>query len=347
MKLPPRQVEGFLRRPPAEVRVVLLYGPDRGLAAERRRLLLTAWLDDPGDPLALTVLEGDQLRSDPARLLDEVQAYAMLGGRRVVRVTEATDGLAKLVQDVLALATTEAPLLLEAGELGAGSSLRKLCEGRPNAAAIPCYRLDERDLEQSVRGHLERLGLRAEPAAFAFLVAQLGADAAITRTELDKLDLYLGDRRQVRLEDAAACVGDSSTLELDALVHATTMGDPVTAMRLIERLLAAKQAPVAIVRVLQGHWQRLWRLRIAVEGGASIAGAVDGARPPIFFKAKPKVTKALGRLTAVDLRYGLHALVEAERRLKTTGLPAPDVLRHTVLSLAAPRQRGPVERIEG
>lgn len=335
MKLQPRQIRGFLERPPAAVRVVLLYGPDRGLAAERRSRLLRAWLDDPDDAMAVTVLEADLLRGDPARLLDEVQAYSMLGGRRVVRVTEAGDGLSKIVQAVLDLAVTEAPVLIEAGELAATSSLRKLCEGRANAAALPCYRLEERDLEQAIREQVQGLGLRVEPAAFAFLVAQLGADALITRSELDKLDLYMGERRDVRLEDVAACIGDSSALALEALLHATTTGDAGTAMRLVERLLAAKHAPVAVVRVLQGHWQRLWRLRVEVERGVAPAAVVEAARPPIFFKAKPRVLAALGRLGAADCRAGLEALVRAERQLKTTGLPAADVLRQTVLRVTA------------
>ncbi|MFW5834219.1 MAG: DNA polymerase III subunit delta, partial [Pseudomonadota bacterium] len=172
----------------------------------------------------------------------------------------------------------------------------------------------------------------------AFLVAQLGADAAITRSELDKLDLYMGERRDVRLEDVAACIGDSSALELDQLLHATTTGDTAGAMRLTERLLDMRHAPVAIVRQLQGHWQRLWRLRIEVEAGASPASVVDGARPPIFFKAKPKAIQALGRLSAADLRGGLMALLEAERRLKTTGYPGPLVLRHTILALTTARR---------
>ncbi|MFW5681357.1 MAG: DNA polymerase III subunit delta, partial [Pseudomonadota bacterium] len=71
MKLQPRQIQGFLQRPPVAVRAVLLYGPDRGLAAERRSALLRAWVDDPGDPLAVSVLEADHLRGDPARLIDE------------------------------------------------------------------------------------------------------------------------------------------------------------------------------------------------------------------------------------------------------------------------------------
>lgn len=334
MKLAPRDVDSFLAKPADAIRVVLVYGPDRGQVVERRRRLLAAWLGPDHDPLAETVLAADQIRADPARLVDEAQAYALLGGRRVVRITDAGDELTKSLQGLLALEVTEAPVLVEGGDLGAGSTLRRLCESHPRAAALPCYRLEDKALARSIQDEVRRLGLRLEPAALEFLTAQLGADALITRTELEKLDLYMGERREVRLEDAAACIGDSSALALDQLLHAAALGEVGPALRLVERLLQARQSPVAIARSLQGHWQRLLRLRVQVEAGTPAAQVVETARPPVFFRARPAVRRALERHTARGLRRGLHDLVQLERQLKTTGLPAAELLRHGVLDLA-------------
>lgn len=345
MKLAPRDVASFLATPPVAIRVVLIFGPDRGLVVERRDRLLAAWLGTPHDPLAETVLSGDQLRADPAKLLDEAQAYALLGGRRVVRITDAGEEVVRSLRALLALPETEAPVLVEAGDLAAASGLRKLCEGDPRAVAIPCYRLEDKALARSIQDEARRLDLRLEPSALDFLTSQLGADTAITRSELDKLDLYMGERRDVRLEDAAACVGDSSALALDGLVHATATGDLGTALRLVERLLQARQAPVGVVRALQAHWQRLQRLRLLVEAGKPPAEVVETARPPIFFKARPSVRRALERHTAQGLRHGLHALVELERGLKTTGLPAADLLRHGVLDLVVGTGRPPARMV--
>lgn len=335
MKPAARELDRFTAKLPAAIRAVLLYGPDQGLVGERSRLVRGQWLDDVDDPMALTDLTADAVRQDPARLADETQAYSMLGGRRLVRVADAGDGITAAVKAVLGFEALEAPLLVEARELQASSSLRKLFEQAPNAAAIPCYRAEGQQLTGLIRERLDALGLEADHDALDHLSTHLGADRAILSRELEKLDLYLGERRTVRLEDAEACIGDSSMLELDALLQATGQGQPSHALGFVDRLLAQKQTAVGIVRALQNHYRRLWSMAIELEAGKPMEVVLDAARPRLFFRAKPAFQRALQRRPAAALRTDLAALVEAERQCKTTGLPAELICRRVVLRLAA------------
>ncbi|NBB70146.1 MAG: DNA polymerase III subunit delta [Alphaproteobacteria bacterium] len=337
MKLAPREVDRFLKAPPPDAHVVLLYGQDQGLIRARREQLLGHWVDDPGDALAVIVLTADEVRQDPARLADETRSFSMLGGRRAVRIIDAGDGLGEALKAVLGFSSVEAPVLVEAPrELAPSSGLRKLCEKESHAAAIPCYRADARDLPRLVTEGLATRGLTAEKPAIDHIAEHAGADRAVLDQALEKLALYLGeDARVVRFEDAAMCVGDSSALELDQLIHATSAGETGRALDLLDRLLAAKQTPVGIVRALANHWRRLWRLALEVERGRAADAVIEAAKPKIFFRAKPAFKRALERRRARRLRADLAALVAAERACKTTGKPADLVVRRVVLHLAA------------
>mgnify|MGYP006284390083 FL=1 len=337
MKLAPREVERFLKAPPSSAHVVLLYGQDQGLIRARRERLLGHWVDDPSDAMAVIVMTGDEVRQDPARLADETQAYAMLGGRRAVRVIDAGDGLREALEAVLGFEVVEAPVLVEAPrELAPSSGLRKLCEKAANAAAIPCYRADARELPRLVSEGLAARGLTAEKPAVDHIAEHAGADRAVLDQELEKLALYMGEAGgEVRFEDAARCVGDSAALELDQLIHAAAAGETGRALERLDRLLAAKQTPVGIVRALANHWRRLWRLALEVEQGQAVDAAIEAARPKIFFRAKPAFKRALERRRPAALRAELAALVAAERDCKTTGKPAELMVRRVVLRLAA------------
>lgn len=337
MKLAPREVERFLKAPPPDAHVVLLYGQDQGLIGARRGQLLGHWVDDAGDAMAVTVLTADEVRQDPARLADETRSFSMLGGRRAVRIIDAGDAVSDALKAVLGFAAVEAPVLVEAPrELAPSSSLRKLCEKDGRAAAIPCYRAEARDLPRLVTEGLAARGLTAERPAIDHIAQHAGADRAVLDQELEKLALYLGEEaRTVRFEDAAVCVGDSSALELDQLFHATSSGETRRALELLDRLLAAKQTPVGIVRALANQWRRLWRLALEVERGGAVDAVVEDAKPKIFFRAKPAFKRALERRRAGRLRADLAALVTAERDCKTTGRPAELVVRRVVLRLAA------------
>ncbi|MEO1016237.1 MAG: DNA polymerase III subunit delta, partial [Pseudomonadota bacterium] len=187
MKLAAGKIEGFLRRPDPNLATVLLYGPDQGLVGERARRLLAVTIEDPADPFLITDLDGETLRQQPGRLVEEAQALSLMGGRRAVRLRHAPEVAVKALNQLLELEQQEAFVLIEAGDLGPATPLRKLIERARNAMAIPCYREEGRGLAGSIKALLDQEGLRLEPDAMAYLNDHLGADHGVTRREVEKL----------------------------------------------------------------------------------------------------------------------------------------------------------------
>ena len=339
MRIAAHRIDDFLRRPDPRAGAVLLYGPDGGLVRERAERLLAQVVDDPRDPFRVAELSLDAVRTDPARLVDEAQALSLTGGRRVVRLRQAGDGAAPACRELLKLGSLEALVIVEAGELAAGSSLRRLFEQADNAAALPCYRDEGRDLAGLIRGLLSERHLRVEPDALAYLVDHLGADRGVTRSEIDKLALLLDDgtgRSAVTLADAAAAVGDGAAVGLDDAVHAAASGEPGRLERALGRLLGEGQHPVRIVRALANHMARLHALGLEVAaGGKTPERAIEGAKPPIHFRRKDEVRAQLRRWPPEAALAALGELIEAEVRCKTTGLPAAAICRETAFSLCA------------
>lgn len=327
MKLTAGRVEGFLARPDPAIATVLLYGSDAGLIAERSRGLARHVVEALDDPFRVSELAADELRSAPGRLVEEAQAFSLMGGRRVVRVRDAGDGIAAAVKQLLALPDQEGFVLLEAGELGGGSSLRRAVEAAPRAMALPCFLPDERQLAEQLKGLLVERGLAATPEAFAWLEANLGGDRALTRSEVEKLDLYLLDapERRVTLADVAAAVGDSSALRLDDAVRAAVSGDRATLDGSLDRLLAEGEAPQRVVRAAAGFLLRVLRLRAEVANGGSVEAAIRSARPPIHFSIQPLMVAAVRRWGSDALVEGLALLQAAELRCRS-GAGAPEAL---------------------
>ncbi len=345
MKVQARDVERLLRAPDRSV--ILLYGPDAGLVAERATRLGRSVVDDLEDPFRVSELGGEQLQTEPERLALEAQSLCLLGGRRLVRVRRMADLATRALELLLSHETIEALVVLEADELGTSSSLRKLAERSPAVAVIACYREEGRDLGRSIRALLGEAGLEPEPDALAYLEGHLGADREVTRRELEKLALYVGPGgKRVRLGDAAAVVGDSAALAMDDVTFGWIGGDRVRLERNLDRLLGEGMAPIAIIRASASLVVRLLRLQAEVERGSSPQAAVDGARPPVFFRAKPQYVGALGAWPAARLAGALAVLQEAEIRCKSAGAPEALLCRHALSELAdragaSPRRREP------
>ena len=347
MKLAGARIEQFLRQPDPRIAAVLLFGPDQGLVRERADGLARAIVDDLADPFRAVVLAADAVKTDPARLSDEAAQLSMIGGRQVVLVRDATDGIAAAVESLLQGGEAGNLVIIEAGNLRAGSPLRKLFEKAKNAYLIGCYEDDGRGLQAVIRETLGRHGLSATPDALAFLSANLGGDRLVVRSEIDKLALYAsgggagnGKPKTVTIEDAQAAVGDSALASLDALLYAVGGGDAAAIDRALERAYAEGVNPVRVLRAVQGHFQRLHIVRAKVEGGEPVEAVLAGLRPPLIFKFKPAFEAQARRWRKDHLATALAVLTEAEIDCKSTGMPAAAICHRALMRIAQAGRAG-------
>lgn len=340
MKIPPRDIDAFVRRPAPEFVAVLVYGPDAGLVGERVTALLGtgAAADDPfAGPVDLAV---DDVRSDPARLADEAAALSLGGGHRVVRLRGATDAVAGVVEGYLEDSPVGGLVVAEAGDLGPRSPLRKVFESAPNAAAIPCYADDEPGIRRLATDTLASHGIGIDADAVDYLAENLGSDRAVTRGELEKLALYVGESGRVTLEDAEACVGDSAATSLDAVAAAAGGGEAAALDRALRRAFAEGVSAVGVLRAVARHFLRLHVALGLVAAGRTPDQAMDALKPKVFFKQRPAFSRQIGLWTPERVGGALEILVEAEIECKSTGMPESLVCGRALLRLAQGAARG-------
>lgn len=334
-KLDPRRLPGFLAAPDPACRVVLLHGEDAGLVRERAEALVAAVIGRD-DPFRLAELPREAA-ARPGVLAGEMAALALTGGRRVVRVRDAVDGLAGAVKEALA-GPGEALLVLEAGELPARAKLRALLEPAQGAAVIPCYRERGAELAGSIARLLREAGVTAEPAALDWLAARLGEDRMLLRREVEKLALYAGPGGRLNEEDVLACAGEGSALDLDEALIAATAGDIPAADRALDAAFSEGASPVMVLRAALRHVQRLHLAALAMAAGQPAGQAMDALRPPVFFRLKPGFERALRLWPPHQLAAAGDALLEAEKLSKSgsAARPIPDrvVAQTAVLTLA-------------
>ncbi len=326
-KLDARRILSFLADP-GPCRAALLYGDDAGLVRERAEALQRAVLGGAmDDPFRLS----DLTREEAARsgvLAGEAAALALTGGRRVVRVRDATDAHAAGLKDALAV-RGDSLLILEAGELTARSKLRVLAEAAPEMQAIACYRERGEELAATIARLLREQGVQADPAALSYLAARLGEDRMLLRRAVEVLALYVGAGGRVDEEAAAACVAEGAALDLDEALMAATMGDAAAADAALDAAFAEGANPVMVVRAALRHVQRLHEA-VAAGGNAAML------RPPVFFRHKSAFDRALRLWSGAALEAAGAALLEAERRTKTTAFRHADaaLARAAVAALA-------------
>ncbi len=328
MKLDARRVEAFLDAPGA-CNVVLLFGDDIGLMRERSNRLIHAIAGALDDPFRVSDLE----REAVGRIAEEMSNRSLMGGRRVVRIRDVTESALSAVTAVLGQ-KGDTLLVLEASSLNSRSKLRGALDRAPDAVTIGCYPLDAAALDQVIVATLARFGVTVEADARTWLAGQLGVDQAVTRSELGKLALFVGDAGRVDLAAAQMSVGDLAGLSLEDALFAATAGNVIEADRALELAVAEGATAVGVLRAALYHLQKLQRARAAMMQGISASEAARAARPPVFFQRQPAFVQALRLWSDEDLQGACSRLWEAERLCKRTGSPADTICRSAILGLA-------------
>lgn len=303
-------VASFLRSPEPSCRAVLLYGPDAGLVAERASALAAMFARGVKGNAEIIRLDDRDLAEDPARLEVELRTRPMFAASQVVRVTAGARLDVPSLKALLASPFDNA-LIVEAGNLRPDSALRKLFEKDRQAAALPCYG-DERSLASLIDAELAEAGLRIDGETRRYLMTRLGADQALSRSEVIKLALYAKGGTEITHDDVEAIVGDAAETALETFVYAASSGDPAAVLRELQRLASSGTEAQAALIALARHFTQLHKVAAA----QSAEEAVRSLRPRPHFKREPEFLAHCRRLGAHRLAHLLPLIQETIRRTR-------------------------------
>lgn len=315
----------------ATIRAVLIYGPDAGQVDE--------FCDRAVDKLEiekdnLFALDADELREKQDALFAESCSPSMFGGRKMVIISNAGDGAAKQIGELVSHPGLCATVVVAGGDLRAGGGLRTLFEGAPDMAALACYTDDARALANLIRNELSAAAgiVQITPDAMAYMTTHLGGDRGITRGFLTKIALYVDDKKIVELDDVEKCLPDTGAADTDDFLYSLTAGHVNQTMTALDRLLYDNAEPNMLVRMLDSHFKKL------------LTAVVEGQLPRLFWKVAEKFNHAIKIWPASEITAVLVRLNELEKQLRTTGMPGDILLRDFALKLSVRAAKLSVKR---
>ncbi|AQS42405.1 MAG: DNA polymerase III delta subunit [Candidatus Tokpelaia hoelldobleri] len=337
------EVDSFVARPSGAFPLVLIYGPDKGLVAERAALFAKNTGVALDDPFSTIRMEAADVENDPARLGDEAKTVSLFGGGRLIwiRNAGAQKKLADTVKWLLAENTLQQTwLLIEAGDLKKTAPLRTVVEQGRNGMALPCYSDDARAIDQLIDQILGEFDMRISLDARKFLRDCLGGDRLASRGELEKLCFYAKGRDMIGVEDIAAIISDVSALSYDEVIDAVIGGNPAALDSGFDRQLAGGASLFSILSAAQRQFQQLQQMRFIMDGEGKTASAVVAAsRPPVFFRRQKLVEQALGLWSGARLEQALSRLHMAVLESRQNAALAASIIRQHLLALCIETSR--------
>jgi DNA polymerase-3 subunit delta len=339
-------VERFLRQPESAIRAAVIYGRDLGVVRERGHQLAKVIAKDPDDPFDVAQLTDGDLDSDGGRLEGELAAQSLMGGRRLVRLRLTSDksGPDKIAAEALTRHAAgelnpDAFLIVEAGNLGRDSALRKAAEKAAGAAAIPCYEDEPGDIARLVREALARDNLSLTADALALFVARMPKERGVARAEIERLALYLGpgsgaNATPADLEPFLGVEPEASLADAAADAFGGRLAEAQAGLR---RAAQEGEAGPAAVRAIGLHLGRLRRTLTLAKSGAGLQEAAKASG--VFWKQEREFLRQARTWTLDELDRLQPDVLAADKACKTAGSPDQLIAQRLALTVAGRARR--------
>jgi DNA polymerase-3 subunit delta len=249
----------------------VIYGSDEGSVAEAALALFTKLKPEGGDDFSQETIDGTVSNAEEAyiacgKAIEALQTLPFFGGGKTVwlkntnftgsdrtseaeRAKEGTEALISCLEEGL---PEDVHFLISSSAIHKGRRFYKFLNKVGNIEVFdkPDVGRDgwQQEMIPMVKSKAGELGLSFSQYALDLFITLVGVDTRQISSELDKLDVYLADRREINEDDVRLLVPLSHAGVVFEIGNALQRKNAGRAFELIDQQLARKESAIGILR---------------------------------------------------------------------------------------------------
>ncbi|MGC8594995.1 MAG: DNA polymerase III subunit delta [Candidatus Kryptoniota bacterium] len=188
-----------------------------------------------------------------------------------------------------------------------------------NAEVLRFNKLKSADLQQWISEEAESFGKEIAPAAITALIEFVGDSLGELHTAIEKLSLFVGESKDIEIDDVSMTVGASRTYNIFELQKAIANKNLPAAFKIALKMVGSGTNPVQIVFHLTKFFLILVQIKHLLAKGKSreeINKSVFEGR----WSYIDEYIFAANKYTFEELKRAVVSLIQVDRKIKSTGL---------------------------
>ncbi|MCA9014444.1 MAG: DNA polymerase III subunit delta [Planctomycetaceae bacterium] len=304
--------------------IVVLHGDDRYMKQEAIKVIEPIVLGEDEDT-SITRFDGKRLEKElpPSTLFDELKTVSMWGDKRLVIVDEAEKFVTAFrdkLEKYLEAPSKSSLLILDVKSWSKATRLAKLVA--KIGLDLECKELKGGQLAKWITdtaGQLHQKQISRDAALL--LVEMVGTHCGQIHQELEKLSTFVGEQPRISPDDVRAVVGGWKAETTWAMTGAVRDGNIGEALRYLDNLLVAGEAPQKILGGLTFVWRKYFKAtQLAVQGMPLKQALKEAGVFPRDIDPSDRYLRRLSRQRAEKIS---HWLLETDLDLKGNSRLAP------------------------
>ena len=304
----------------------LLYGNNKGLIQET--------IKNKIEPLISTEAEKyeeSQVIENPESFLEKIYNKSFFENEKLIIIFRATDKLYKILEEIIDKDTDDIMIVLVSGVLEKKSKLRNFFEKSNETICVPFYEDNLNTLGSLASKFFKEKKIAISQQNINLLVNRSRGDRINLYNELNKIENYLVDKTQIKLEEILKLTNLSENYDLTELVDSSLSKNQSKTLTILNENNFAGEDSILVLRIFIRKLKRLLNIQLQNLDEKNIDKSISNFKPPIFWKEKETVKQQLRIWSLNKIQKSLVEVNNLELLVKKNPTNSTNIITNFIL----------------
>ena len=298
----------------------LIYGQNNGIKEDIKQKIR-----DKNNNSEIIIFFEEELLKNKNILFQNIVNESLFNEKKIIFIYEASDKIFDQVYECVEKENKNIKINIFSHNLEKKSKLRNLFEKNTNLAIFPCYEDNERTLIAYINKELkEYKGLTGE--IINLIIYNSNTDRRIIKSELVKIKYFFLNKK-ITKEEVFEILNIKDDTSFDKIRDSALSGDKIKINKLLSEMELLNVDAFFYLNSLNYRVMKLQEV-IRISDGKSnrYEQALEGLKPPIFWKDKPIIVQQLHKWNLKKLSQLAEEIGETEILMKKNSYLRCDII---------------------
>ena len=289
----------------------LFYGENEGLKNEK--IKHTFINDFKG---GIEKFEENEILNNTENFISSLINRSFFEEKKIIIVSRVSEKIITLIKDLLSREINDTKIILNSDNLEKKSKLRTFFEKENRLICTPFYKDDLRTLSILANNFFREKKISVSQKVINLIVEKSSGDRKNLSTELDKISLYLLNKKKIDIEEVIKLTNLYEDYGVNELADNCLSKDLKKTIKILNENNFAKDDSMLIIRTLLIKTKRLLEIKKNQNQSKNIEQIISSFKPPIFWKDKEIVKNQISKWELNDAENFITEIYNLELSVK-------------------------------
>ena len=265
----------------------LIYGENEGQKKEIIQIIKKKFKGDVENYDESQILNNNEL------FYEKIFNQSLFDKEKTIIINRCSEKIYELVENIIEKKISDIKFILNANILEKKSKLRNLFEKDKKLIVIPTYKDNSITLAEIAKKFFYNYKISISQETINLLVSRCNGDRGHLKSELDKILIYINDKKSINLEEIYKLTNLAENISINELVDTSLSKNSQKTSEILNESNYKSEDGILILRIFLQKAKRLLSLYEKQNSNLSYDSLINDYKPPIFWKDKPIVKRQL------------------------------------------------------